>query len=613
MSKKILGLVVSGLMVLSLVMAACGPTAAPTPATPATPTTPTAPTTPSTPTTPVEEKPQKEAASPEAPKYGGTIRIPQTADITRFSTILHTTAGPTIFLVNQDLWQGDWTRGAAGGYGTDELDWADNNDILSYKTGAIAQSTKWTTDNVKNEGTIIYQIRQGIRWALNPNSEASRLVNGRELTADDVVFHLRRVVTDTRAYLYGSNPELRTANITKTGPWEVTVKLSLDALMTGLSRLSDSVQFEAPEVAQKYGIQTTWKVSVGTGPFMVVDYIAGSTVILDRNPNYWEKNPIGPGKGNQLPYLDRVQYLIIPDASTRQAALRTGKIDQLTGQRWEDAGQFRKTTPALLELETPGGGLEGVSLRVDKPPFNDVRVRRAMLMATDFEALLQSFFGGRGSILNWPAVYTKANAPLYLGLTDPAMPASVKELYVYNPEKAKQLLKEAGYPNGFKTTALIEPPMVDIWSVYKDMWSKIGVNLALDVRETGAVIALQTSRQYEITRSASASVGSFYALPTLTPQAFVNFGIIDDPVINEAYAKMRVLAITDMPGAMAMHKELMKHVLDQAYVVPGVSGYSSTLWWPWLKNYSGETYVGYYDTPWGYVWYDEALKKSMGH
>ena len=90
----------------------------------------------------------------------------------------------------------------------------------------------------------------------------------------------------------------------------------------------------------KYGDMTNWKNSEGTGPFILKDYVAGSQVIMVRNPNYWMTDPIGSGKGNQLPYLDSVRCLILPDASTRQAAMRTSKIDVLSGQLWEDAGNL---------------------------------------------------------------------------------------------------------------------------------------------------------------------------------------------------------------------------------------------------------------------------------
>ncbi|MBI2851205.1 MAG: ABC transporter substrate-binding protein [Chloroflexi bacterium] len=613
--RKLLWLVVSFVMVLTLVLAACGPAA---PSTPAAPTAPTAPAAPATPTTPVEEKPQQDAVKltiEVVPKYGGTLMLSLGEDVIRFDAIQHTTGGPTIDLVNQGLWAGDWTKGHAGGYGTDETDWAAQYDTFDTKVGLLAESVKWTVDTEKNQGTIVYQIRQGIHYFLNPASEASRLVGGREITADDIVFMLKRVTADPKAYIYGSNPELRTANITKTAPWQVAVKLPLEALITGIQRLTDSTQLVPPEVVEKYGGQTNWKLSVGSGPFYVADYVAGSTVILERNPNYWEKDPIGPGKGNQLPYLSRVQYLIIPDASTRQAALRTGKIDQMAGIDWEDAAQLRKTTPALLELEAPDSSWGNIAMRTDMPPFSDVRVRRAMMMATDFRAILQSLFGGRGQFHTYPVRLIKGYEAMYLPLEE--APATVQELYAYNPEKAKQLLKEAGYPNGFKTQALMTTAQVDYYSVIKDMWAKVGVELEFMVRESGTYTSLQTKKEHPpVTRSGNdgCCLDRFFAMPWLAPGSLVNTGMINDPIIIKSQSEQRLVALTDMLKARGMFKEMTKYLLDQAYAIPGVSGYSSIFWWPWLKNYSGETTVGYFDARWPqWVWIDQELKRSMGY
>ena len=171
--------------------------------------------------------------------------------------------------------------------------------------------------------------------------------------------------------IYSNNPELRGAKITKTGPWEVTIKVPLDGLMTGLSRFSDSNVMYPPDVITKYGNMNDWRNLVGTGPFMLIDYVAGSTLVLQRNPNYWQTDPIGPGKGNKLPYLDGISVTIITDTSTRLAAFRTGKIDQINALSWEDTAQFKKEFPnmpsaAIGDWYSPGGSC--IYMRTDKAP-----------------------------------------------------------------------------------------------------------------------------------------------------------------------------------------------------------------------------------------------------
>ncbi len=622
-------MVVSGLMVLSLVLAACGPAAAPPPTTP--PATPPPAITPPTITPPVTpplatEPPQKEqvASSKDKPKYGGTLTQGLQADVTTFAGIEGCCGNSVINLVNNEMWEGDWAKGPAGGYGTKETDWAGQYDVWDHKYGQIAESTKWTTDAAKGEGTIVYTIRQGIRWALDPTSSGSKQVNGRELNADDVVTFLKRMATEPTAYIYRSNIGLRKAVITKTGPREVTVKVALDDLITAIFRFGDVSNVAPMELAG--AAMTKRENVVGTGPYIFIEYVPASTMILTRNPNYWMKNPVGPGKGDQLPYIERVQFLIIPDLSTRQAALRTGKLDSMGGYAWEDAGVMRKQVPSLRESQSgepnkPTNSPESIDPPSDTPPFNDVRVRRAMMMATDFQAINNGLYNGLGQILSWPFQKVPGYEDLYLGLDDPAMPASVKELYTYNPEKARQLLKEAGFPTGFKTKVLMLSQYVDFYSIIKDQWAKVGITLEFDVKDTAARSAIQNSAagyKEGLSDGGVATAASFHSSPTLTgvPSAAANTSRIFDPVIDKGLVDIRNAILKDgMKAGMRQMKELLKYTLDQAYAIPVPYVSTTTFWWPWLKAYSGETSIGYFNTPnWiPYVWIDQDIKKSMGH
>ena len=94
--------------------------------------------------------------------------------------------------------------------------------------------------------------------------------------------------------------------------------------------------------------------------------------------------------------------------------------------------------------------------------------------------------------------------------------------------------------------------------------------------------------------------------------------MIDDALVNKTTADLNTVLATDSVNgearAMAMYKELMKYVLDQAWAIPRPQYHTFVYWWPWLKNYSGELWVGYSDENWPrWVWIDQALKKSMGY
>ncbi len=557
----------------------------------------------------------------EVPKYGGTLSLCVTNDINYPYLDPQLQKETTLGLVYQRLWSGDWTKGPAGGFGTYKTDWRGRYDLFDLKTGYVAEDYKWSVDSSGTAGTIVYKIRQGVRFALDPNSEASRLVNGRAVTADDVVSGLKRAISDSKAFIWQSNPNLRTADISKSGPSEVTVKVPVDAMVQALSRFGEATNVAPPEVVQKYGDMGNWKNSVGTGPFMIADYVTGSSITLTKNSNYWMTNPVGPGKGDKLPYLDGVKILIVKDPSTQLAALRTAKLDQMGGQMsgvmgltWEDAASMQKTNPDMMHQEGEYGAMAATYFNTTKAPFTDIRVRRAMMIATDLGSIKNGLNHGLGQILTFPFEYTETYADLFLGLDDPQMPPSVKELYTYSPDKAKKLLADAGYPSGFKTSILITSTDADYFSVMKDQWSKVGIDLALDIRDPAVLQNLQTNRDYQMTTGGRAPVGIFYLLSNLTGQASTNGSVVDDPVINKGISEVRQACITDMRKGMALFKDMMKYTLDQAYAIPRPSYRLTIFWWPWLKNYNCETCVGMESgNAWAqWIWYDQDLKKSMG-
>lgn len=604
MKKRIIWMLVSCLMVLSLLVASCG-------------------------TKEIEEKEEEEEGEAKViikeeekekeevevveeeatgPKYGGELTISATGDPIIFDELgspFHA-AAYTLQLTNEELVIGDWARGPAG---TGEADFILTVGGFVFSTGCLAES--WEIPEV---GHIIFHIRQGVHYALNPASEASRLVNGRELTADDVATTLNKYRTTPGSA--ASYADFVKATVTAPDKWTVDIQIP-PQYTEDISVTMDYASICAPEVWEKYGSMRDWRNSVGTGPFILMDYVPSASVILSRNPNYWMKDPVGPGKGNQLPYLSGVKFVIIPDNSTRQAALRTGKIDILHGVDWINAGYLMDSNPDLLYNKSYGTAGMALSMRTDKMelPFSKKDVRRALMMATDFEAIKRDYCGGDAEILTWPIIYQKEYADAYLPLEE--APASVKELYVYNPEKARQLLTEAGYPNGFKTKIVCTFGGSDYLSIIKDMWAKVGVTLEIDPVEAGAFTGMTASRQYgEMIFSGAGLVANLYIMENLRGRiAFGNLSYVNDPKCEEAYAKMCLLSVVNPTEANRVYKELMSYALDQAWAVPYVAAASYNMWWPWIKNFYGVADLGRSNFPkWArFIWIDQELKKSMGY
>jgi peptide/nickel transport system substrate-binding protein len=277
----------------------------------------------------------------------------------------------------------------------------------------------------------------------------------------------------------------------------------------------------------------------------------------------------------------------------------------------DDAMGLMKSNPELQYKKTLGG-LMAISMRTDKQdlPFKDVRVRQALMMATDFSSIKNQLDGGDDEILSFPLAPIKGYEKAYMPMNE--LPADVQALYSYNQDKAKQLLTAAGYPNGFKTTITTwnNPDYIDYLSTLKAMWIKIGVDVTIQPLEFGAYIGQTMSRQYD------QMLYAFFVQPGPYAQLFdfrgtstFNRSWVSDPKVDATYNEILKYNLSDQAKVDQLHRDLMPYVLSQAWYIPRPIPYNYIFWQPWLKNYHGEVDLGY-NTDWAkYIWIDQTLKK----
>ena len=589
MKKKVAWVVVSCLMVLSLLMASCAPAVTEEEEVVA---------------PPKEEKEvvteEEVAPPPGEPTYGGEINLVSTLTDFNFDDCYGKSHDPPLTITHEQLLTGDWTKGPAG---TGEVTWRISPFNPATEAGCLAES--WERPD---EETIVFHIRKGVHWQDRPP------LNGRELTADDVVYTLnRQFFADVPSGQGTVEPTARfIESIEATDKYTVVIK-SPAYISTQLRQATELVRILAPEPGgPPPGDYRKWHTCVGTGPFMVVDYVPSSSTSFIKNPNYWMKDPLHPE--NTLPYVDAVNVMIIPDASTRQAALRTGKTEMLEELNWEDKDSLLRTNP---ELKWEGGpsskGAPLIGMRTDRSdlPFQYLTVRRALAMGVDRQTIVNDLYAGNADIFKFPILPGKEFQDMFTPLDE--LSESIQELYEYNPEKAKQLLAEAGYPDGFKTTLACTQEDADMASILKAYWEKIGVDLEIQVRDRGAHEGLTFNHD-------GMYVGGG---PRDDPQTMLEFlpgmrsnsSIVNDPYINDIFhSKLEQYGYLEWDNlAQVMKEEVTPYVLEQCWYIDLPAAHKYTFWQPWLKGYHGEREVGFRNaSAWTkFVWLDQELKKEM--
>lgn len=161
--------------------------------------------------------------------------------------------------------------------------------------------------------------------------------------------------------------------------------LNLSVIVLGLGLMLSSPVSGSANWKEKFGNAQDWRNAVGTGPWILKDYVEGSSLKYEKNPYYWGHDE--RFLKNQLPYADTLTVLNIQDLATRLAALRTGKIDFVDGINLQQAQTLAESNPELKQARIPFINTYGINMNIREAPFNDIRVREAMQMALGYKTV----------------------------------------------------------------------------------------------------------------------------------------------------------------------------------------------------------------------------------
>ena len=419
----------------------------------------------------------------DRPQYGGTITVALPFSPTGFDPYFGGFAVTQGKLVYEKLGRRDWA------ISRDEHDFTTQYFLIDSLTGHLAES--WEQPDPL---TIIFHIRQGVNW----HDKAP--MNGREFNANDVEFTWHRSLGLGSGYTepsptayHAKSIREQVESVTATDEWTVVVKtpsFSPSTIEKLLWRGWQETFILPPEVIKEHGDLKDWKTIVGTGPYELTDFVEGSALIYTKNPNYWGFDPRYPDLDLRLPYADKLELLIMPELSTRVAAIRSGKSAWLStiGLPLDQALSVLKTNPELVALRATGDSVNPGFL-LNRPPFNDKNVRIAMQKALNLDEIARTYYGGYADPTPVGCA-PQAATGIYLPYAD--WPEQVKEQYTYDPNEAERLLDEAGYPRDadgirFTTTWLIMPVWedVDLAQLAKSYFAEIGVDTNIEVESNG--------------------------------------------------------------------------------------------------------------------------------
>lgn len=546
------------------------------------------------------------------PTYGGTITAAISQDYSHWDPYhCETIQVGHMQFTSEKMLQGNWTLGPQG---TGDTDWA-----LGWLGDIKLMAPSLCSWTLPDSTTIDWHLRQGVHW------QNKAPVNGREMTADDLVWNWNYQFNNKGTWQmmeYPPGDPLRPVSWKVLDKYTAQVKFSsTEAQSLMLVEMGTNIYMSPPEVWENGGNMDSWQKVVGSGPWLLTDYVAGSAITYSRNPNYWEDDPIYATAGlkYQLPYLDHFVQLVIPDQSTQYAALRTAKLDYLIGVDYDSASQLMSELPDLQSKQGYAMAPDIAAGLLSKAPFSDIRVRQALNMAVDKQNIVTNLFKGKATLVgypyppahDWSAVYTPLNQ----------LPQDAQELYQYNPDKAKQLLAEAGYPDGFKTQISCsngDSTGVSELQIVKADLAKVNVDLSINVMDptTFDGIWMGVPHKYDGMLFAP-GLGSWAGVEMLMTRKGMgtNFAEIDDPYYVTEKDNIAKYVISDPDKMLQVKKAAAVHELESAWGIFMPSNYVYNLWWPWMDNYDGINWTGAAGQ-WIWsknIWEDQNLKKSMGH
>ncbi|MBW1699554.1 MAG: ABC transporter substrate-binding protein [Deltaproteobacteria bacterium] len=365
----------------------------------------------------------------ETPKRGGTLYVALLQDMWTMDPInIQTTTGERVI---HDV-----------GVGECLYDW-------DVGKGEFVPRLATALPNISEDGkTYIIPIRKGVKFH-----------DGTQYGAHAAAYSINRILDPAnKSYILKKYKDVDKVEAIDDYTLKITLKKPDNAFMVKLA--TRDVIAVSKKAVEKYGKDFGTKAFVGTGPFKFVEWLQGDRIVVERFEDYWQEG---------IPYLDRIVFKFIPEESTALMQLRLGEVHILEDVARKDIKTLKEDKNVTVKLVT-GIQHEQIYLNTKMKPFNDIRVRRAFAHAIDRQAIIEGVFEG----------YAMESVGPYHPWFWTHNPKH-KQPYPYDPEKAKRLLKEAGYGPG-------NPLKFELLATNQDMFVDQAVMIQAFMADIGAKV-----------------------------------------------------------------------------------------------------------------------------
>jgi peptide/nickel transport system substrate-binding protein len=457
--------------------------------------------------------------------------------------------------------------------------------------GTTTKPIPWLAESWETEDsqTWTFHLRQGVTFH-----------NGTPFNADAVLWNIERWRNPDNEWRFGRTFEYYDAEFgtdlaieeaTAIDDYTVQIKLSQPSAVL-LAKLSLGFVFgmNSPTAVMEQGdtYGTPAGGSVGTGPYKFVEWVPDDRIVLERNEDWW-------GEG---PYLSRLIFRSIPDNSARFAELQAGTIDQSNPVAQTDLPAADED-PSINVNVLPATSTGYIAFQQCTEPFDKLEVRQAIAHAVNWEALIEPFYGKYGELAG------SFMPPAILGSNPDVQP------YEYDPELAKELLAQAGLPDGFETDFWYIPVVRGYFpdskaiaeAIAADL-AKVGIRVNLMTEDWGAYLEHRNEGAFPMWMLGWGSdngdpdnyLGWHFSHPAGEPKAEDCY---DNPRVAELLVEGRIEADPDTRATIYQEAEQLIH--DDVARIPVV--WAST---PWVLRDDVHGYVPVVFRSWyDHVWVDK--------